>query len=162
MYTNWHVLYPVGPYPLLDLTNTKVNWNWNYNKVCRPWTYLNRWMLKSHYFVKLLMLWYSVSYTEVISTVIMVFFTNLMHKFLILIHLLHPSTCFKHYCAHPQEVVLYNYNIWACHSLLGDCSVRSSLLNLCTEQSPKESDRSRCCNYTVRPPEDEHSSARNM
>ena len=48
--------------------------------------------------------------------IIMVFFTNLMHKFFILIHLLHPSTCFKHYCAHPQEVVLYNYSIWSCHS----------------------------------------------
>ena len=44
--------------------------------------------------------------------IIMVFFTNLMHKLFILIHLLHPSTCFKHYCAHPQEVVLYNYGVW--------------------------------------------------
>jgi len=32
-----------------------------------------------------------------------VFFTNLMHKFFILIHLLHASTCFEHYCAHLQE-----------------------------------------------------------
>ena len=33
-----------------------------------------------------------------------IFFTNLMHKFLfIFIHLLHSSTCFEHYCAHPQE-----------------------------------------------------------
>jgi len=31
------------------------------------------------------------------------FFTNLMQKFFILIHLLHYSTCFKHYCAHLQE-----------------------------------------------------------
>ena len=31
------------------------------------------------------------------------FFTNLMHKFFILIHLLHSSTCFGHYCAHLQE-----------------------------------------------------------
>ena len=31
------------------------------------------------------------------------FFTNLMHKFFILIHLLHSSTCFEHYCAHLQE-----------------------------------------------------------
>ena len=28
---------------------------------------------------------------------------NLMHKFFILIHLLHSSTCFEHYCAHLQE-----------------------------------------------------------
>jgi len=31
------------------------------------------------------------------------FFTNLMHKFFILIHLLHSSTCFEHYYAHLQE-----------------------------------------------------------
>jgi hypothetical protein len=30
-------------------------------------------------------------------------FTNLMHKFFILIHLLHSSTCFEHYYAHLQE-----------------------------------------------------------
>jgi len=36
--------------------------------------------------------------------VLLVFFSNnLMHKFLILIHLLHSSTCFEHYCAHLQE-----------------------------------------------------------
>jgi len=26
-----------------------------------------------------------------------------MHNLFILIHLLHPSTCFEHYCAHLQE-----------------------------------------------------------
>ena len=31
------------------------------------------------------------------------FFTNLMNKFFILIHLLHSSTCFEDYCAHLQE-----------------------------------------------------------
>jgi len=31
------------------------------------------------------------------------FFTNLIHKFFILIHLLYSSTCFEHYCAHLQE-----------------------------------------------------------
>jgi len=31
------------------------------------------------------------------------FFTNLMHKFFILIHLLHSSTCYEHYYAHLQE-----------------------------------------------------------
>jgi len=34
---------------------------------------------------------------------IVIFFTNLMHKFFILIHLLHSSTRFEHYCAHIQE-----------------------------------------------------------
>ena len=32
-----------------------------------------------------------------------VFFTNLMHKFFILIHLLRSSTCFEHYCAPIRE-----------------------------------------------------------
>ena len=52
-----------------------------------------------------------------LKSVIMAFFTNLMHSFFILIHLLYRSTCFKHYCAHLQEVVLYNYSIWSCHYL---------------------------------------------
>ena len=34
--------------------------------------------------------------------------------------------------------------------------------NLCTEQSPKESDGTRCCINTICPPEDENNSARNM
>jgi len=34
---------------------------------------------------------------------IVFFLTNLMHKFFILIHLLHSSTCFEHYCAYLQE-----------------------------------------------------------
>ena len=48
---------------------------------------------------------------------------------------------------------------------LGDCSVhgsRKASRNLCTEQSPKESDDTRCCTNTICHPEDEHSSARNM
>ena len=48
---------------------------------------------------------------------------------------------------------------------LGDCSVhrlRESARNLCTEQSPKESDDTRCCANTICPPEDDHNSARNM
>jgi len=35
--------------------------------------------------------------------IMIVFLTNLMHKFFILIHLLHSSTCFEHYCALLQE-----------------------------------------------------------
>jgi len=34
---------------------------------------------------------------------IVFFFTNVMHKFFILIHLLHSSTCFEHNYAHLQE-----------------------------------------------------------
>ena len=42
---------------------------------------------------------------------------------------------------------------------LGDCSVhrlRKDSRNLCTEQSPIESDDTRCCTNTICPPEDEH------
>jgi len=41
--------------------------------------------------------------TEILKKIMIVFFTNLMHKFFILIHLLHSSTCFEHYCARLQE-----------------------------------------------------------
>jgi len=40
--------------------------------------------------------------------------------------------------------------------------VESSTLNRHTEWPFTESDDTRCCNYTIRPPEDEHSTARNM
>jgi len=49
---------------------------------------------------------------------------------------------------------------------LFDCSEHrlreESSRNLCTEQSPKEGDDTRCCTNTVSPPEDEHISARNL
>ena len=35
--------------------------------------------------------------------IMIIFFTNLMQKFFILIHLLYSSTCFEHYYAHLQE-----------------------------------------------------------
>jgi len=37
------------------------------------------------------------------NIMIVFLFTNLMHKFFILIHLLHSCTCFEHYYAHLQE-----------------------------------------------------------
>ena len=82
-------------------------------------------------------------------------FTNLMYKLFILIHLLYSSTCFEHYCAHLQEdkVLLVRYLISSLS--LGDCSVhrvRESSGNLCTEQSPKDSDDTRCCTNTIYPP----------
>jgi len=48
---------------------------------------------------------------------------------------------------------------------LGDCSVhtlREDSGNLCTEQSPKQIDDTRCCTNTICSPEDEYNSARNM
>ena len=43
----------------------------------------------------------------VLPNILKVFFTNLMHKFFVLIHLLYSLTCFEHYCAHLQEDKLY-------------------------------------------------------
>jgi len=43
------------------------------------------------------------SCTVPLFLMIVFFFTNLMHKFFILIHLLYSSTCFEHYYAHLQE-----------------------------------------------------------
>ena len=37
-----------------------------------------------------------------------------------------------------------------------------SYRNLCTEQSPEDSDDIRCCTNTIYPPEDGHNSTRNM
>ena len=83
--------------------------------------------------------------------IIIVFFTNLMHKFFILTHLLHLSTCFEHCYAHPQEVKFVLVQHLVSLLSLGDCSVhrlRKDFLNLCTEQSPKESEETRCCTNT--------------
>jgi len=43
------------------------------------------------------------SFVDRTSYIMIVFFTNLMHKFFILIYLLYSSTCFEHYYAHLQE-----------------------------------------------------------
>ena len=45
------------------------------------------------------------------------FFTNWMHKFFILIHLLYSPTCFEHRCAHLQGGQLYQFSIWYRHCL---------------------------------------------
>ena len=61
------------------------------------------------------------------------------------------------------QIVLVQYLVPSLS--LGDCSVHrtaQSSRNLCTEQSPKESDDNRCCTNTICPPEDVHNSARNM
>ena len=76
------------------------------------------------------------------------FFSNLVHKFFILIHSLHSYTCFERYCAHLQEKNCIN-------TASGIVTVFRWLFskqfsrNLCTEQSPKETDDTRCCVNTV-------------
>ena len=63
-----------------------------------------------------------------------VFFTNLMHRFLILIHLLDSFTCFEHYCAHLQE---------------DNCiSTTSGMVTLETFNC-FQSDETRCCTNTI-------------
>ena len=50
-----------------------------------------------------------------------------------------------------------------CIEVDGGTAMQSSNC-LCTERSPKKSDiqRTRCCMYTMNPPDDEHNIARNM
>jgi len=70
-----------------------------------------------------------------------------MHKFFILIHLLHYCICFGHYCAHLQEDNCIN-TASGIVTLLGNFSVhrlREDSRNLCTEQSPTDIDDTRCC-----------------
>ena len=50
-----------------------------------------------------ILLFFYVLLTVNPNIIMVFFFTNLMHKFFILIHLLHSSTCFEHYCAHLLE-----------------------------------------------------------
>jgi len=68
-----------------------------------------------------------------------VFFTNLMHKFFILIHLIYSSTCFEHYYAHLQED----------NCISTTSGIVTIFRNLCSEQSPKDSDDTRCCNNII-------------
>jgi hypothetical protein len=86
------------------------------------------------------------------------FITNLMHKILIylyIIHLLKFSTCFEHYSAHLQEVyfvIVYMQPLVSSLSA-GDCLVHrlrmNFFLNRCTRQSPAESDDTTDCIYTI-------------
>ena len=82
------------------------------------------------------------------------FFTNLMHKYFILIHLLHSSTCFEHYCAHLQEDNCINTasGIVTLFGWLFSTKVMRGLR--CTEQSPKDSDDTRCCVNLLTPNDD--------
>ena len=67
-------------------------------------------------------------------------------------------------CLSSGGLILYIQHLFLCMSLfLGDRSVHRQSC-LCTERSPKKSDiqRTRCCMYTMSPPDDEHNMARNM
>ena len=81
-----------------------------------------------------------------------VFFTNLMHKFFILIHLSYSATCFEHYYAHLQEENFISTAcgiVTLCRRLFSTQVIREDSRNLRTEQSPKYSDETRCCNNTI-------------
>ena len=88
--------------------------------------------------------------------------SNLMHHlfitFITFLYMFRVTLCSSSggFTVHIQLLVL-------CMSLFfGDRSVHRQFL--CTERSPKKSyiQRTRCCMYTVNPPDDEHKVARNM
>ena len=86
------------------------------------------------------------------------FISNLMHKIIVYLHIIHllkSSTCFEHYPAYLQEVYVVIVYIQPLVSSLsaGDCLVhrlrKNFFLNRCTRQSPAESDDTRDCIYTI-------------
>ena len=82
------------------------------------------------------------------------FLNNFIYKFFISIHLLHSSTCFEHYCVHLQEDNCINTasGIVTLFGWLFSTQVtrgRESSRNLCSEESPKESDDTSCCTNTI-------------
>ena len=80
------------------------------------------------------------------------FLTNLLHKLFLLIHLLYSSTCFEHYYAHIQDDKIVLVRLLVSSLSLGDCTVhrlQESSRNLCTVQSPKESDDTRSRTNTI-------------
>ena len=98
--------------------------------------------------------------------------SNLMHHFFItfitFLYMFRATLC-----SSSGGFIVYIQHLFLCMSLfLGDRSVHrlledwlsQSSNSLCTERSPKKSDiqRTRCCMYTLNPPDDEHKVARNM
>ena len=71
-------------------------------------------------------------------------------------------------CSSSGGIIVYIQHLVLCMlPFLGDRSVHRHVEDstcLCTERSPKKSDiqRTRCCMYTMNPPDDEHNIARNM
>ena len=77
-----------------------------------------------------------------------------------LVHHLLSSLCLDD-CSVNSHLVQQNTSDLTTDTVLHRYKLESSR-NLCTEQSPKESDDTRCCTNTICPPEDEHNIARNM
>ena len=91
--------------------------------------------------------------------------SNLMHPlFIIFISFLYMFRAIL--CSSSGGFIVYIQHLVLCMSLfLGDRSVHRQLEDcLCTERSSKKSDiqRTRCCMYTMNPPDDKHNIARNM
>ena len=59
------------------------------------------------YYVCVVFFFFNIFLT-VHPNIMIVFFTNLIHKFFILIHLLYSCTCFEHYYAHLQHYSCVN------------------------------------------------------
>jgi len=88
--------------------------------------------------------------------IIIVFFTNFMHKFFnTFITFFYMFRAILRSSSGGQIVLVQSL---VSSLSLGDCSVhrlrKDSFINLCTEQSPKESDDTRGCTNTTCPPED--------
>jgi hypothetical protein len=66
---------------------------------------------------------------------------------------------FRAYPAHLQEV--HDVIVYM-QPLVSSLSAVDCLVHRCTGQSPAESDDTRGCIYTIRPPEDEQVNVRNM
>ena len=93
--------------------------------------------------------------------------SNLMrHLFIIFINFLDMFRAIL--CSSSGGFIVYIQHLVLCMSVfLGDRSVHRQLEDsncLCTERSPKKNDiqRTRCCMYTIDPPDDEHNIAPNM
>jgi hypothetical protein len=91
---------------------------------------------------------------------IIVFFTNLMNKFFISLHLLHFSTCFKHYYDHPQEVKIALLQPLVSLLSLGDSSVHGLTCVLNSHLQRVTIPEALLIQFW--PPEDEHNNARNI
>jgi len=93
--------------------------------------------------------------------IIIVFFANLMQKFFVF------SIYIYYISQHVSDTIMLILRRSKCISTASGIVTLfrwlfNTHVNLYTEQSPKQSDDTRCCINKIWPPEDENNSARNM
>ena len=100
--------------------------------------------------------WKFLNFKKVVNTfptiMIVFFFIKLIHKFFILIHYTPVHVSSTIVLIFRRTIVLTQHLVSSLS--LGDCSVHrlradESSRNLCTEQSPRDSDDTRCCVNTI-------------